>query len=397
MQASLHKAPAAPVAGAIPPLLPTYRPYPFVVAAGQGEYLFDTRGRRYLDFYGGHCVALTGHCHPAVTAAVAEQAEKLIFYSAAARLPVRDAAAQALVEFAGAGMASAFFCNSGAEANESALKLASKLTGRRRFVAFGGGFHGRTLLALSVTDSPALHAGYESLLARCTYLPFGDFGALASADLSEAAAVIVEPIQSMAGVRTAQPDWFAALRAKCTQAGALLIFDEVQTGCGRLGAPSAARLYAVSPDMITCAKGIASGVPMGALLMSKAVAGALREGDLGSTFGGGPLACAAMLATLNVIAQEGLMARAVSMAKRIREGMDGTVVREVRGEGLLLGLNAGPQAAALKSFLLREGILVGGSNDPAVLRLMPPLTIGAEAVDALLGAIGAFPQDAAVQ
>lgn len=393
MQAWLHKAPAPPSVGATPSLLPTYRPYPFPVVAGRGEYLFDAEGRRYLDFYGGHCVALTGHCHPAVTAAVAAQAGELIFYSAAARLPVRDAAAQALAAFAGPEMASVFFCNSGAEANENALKTALKLSGRSSFAAFGGGFHGRTLLALSVTDSPVLHGGYESLLAPCTFLPFGDFEALASCDLSGVAAVIVEPIQSMAGVRTAQADWFAALRDKCTQAGALLIFDEVQTGCGRLGAPFAARLYGVVPDMITCAKGMASGVPMGAVIMTPAVAGALREGDLGSTFGGGPLACAAMLATLKVVEQEGLMMHAAHMAERIREGLHGSVVTGVRGEGLLLGLNAGPRAAALKAFLLGEGILVGGSNDSAVLRLMPPLTVGEEAVDALLDAIRAFPAE----
>lgn len=391
MQAPLHKE-ALPSAGdAVPPLLATYRPYPFPVVAGRGEYLRDAEGRRYLDFYGGHCVALTGHCHPAVVAAVAAQAGELLFYSAAARLPVRDAAARELVAFAGAGMASVFFCNSGAESNENALKAAVRLTGRTGLVAFDGGFHGRTLLALSATAAPALQRGYEELLAPCTFLPFGDFAALACADLSAAAAVIVEPIQSMAGVRTAPPEWFAALREKCTRAGALLIFDEVQTGCGRLGAPFAARLYDVAPDLITCAKGMASGVPMGAVLMSAAVAGALHEGDLGSTFGGGPLACAALRATLEVIARENLMAHAAAMAARIREGLRAGVVREVRGAGLLLGLDAGTQAAALKAFLLERGILVGGSNDPAVLRLMPPLTLGADAVDALLDAIRSFP------
>ncbi len=384
MQSGVHKNPVMPA------LLGTYRPYPFPVVAGKGEHLVDSTGARYLDFYGGHCVAATGHCHPAVSSAIEQQARTLIFYSAAARLPVRDEAAEALINFAGAGMASVFFCNSGAEANENALKVASKLTGRSKFVAFGGGFHGRTLLALSVTDSPALRRDYESLLAPCTFLPFGDLGAIESADFSEVAAVIVEPIQSMAGVRTADASWFAALRERCSQSGTLLIFDEVQTGFGRLGVPFAGTLYDVSPDMVTCAKGMASGVPMGGVLMSAAIANALGAGDLGSTFGGGPLASAALLATLRVIRDEGLMSHATSMAARIRERLRGSIVQQVRGEGLLLGLVIGPKAAALKTWLLEHGLLVGGSNDPEVLRIMPPLTVSAGAADALTTAICSF-------
>ena len=375
---------------AIPALLPTYTPYPFSMVSGRGEHVFDDRGMAYLDFYGGHCVASTGHCHPAVAAAVADQARKLIFYSAAARLPVRDRAAETLVEFAGAGMASAFFCNSGAEANESALKTALKLTGRNQLVAFRGAFHGRSLLALSVTDSPALRKDYEALLAPTRFLPFADVAALGAADFSRAAAVIVEPIQSMAGVKTATAEWFVALREKCTQSGTLLIFDEVQTGVGRLGAPFAAQLYGVTPDLITCAKGMASGVPMGGVLMSAAVAAALKPGDLGSTFGGGPLACAALIATLKVVRDEKLMERATALAEHIRTAVNHDVVNQVRGEGLLLGLNAGASAKALKTYLLENRILVGGSNDPDVLRLMPPLTVGTRAVEKLLDAIDAF-------
>lgn len=261
-------------------------------------------------------------------------------------------------------------------------------------MAFQGAFHGRTLLALSVTDSPKLHKGYESLLAPVTFLPFADATALAAADFSDAAAVIVEPIQSMAGVRTADAAWFAALRAKCRQSGTLLIFDEVQTGIGRLGAPFAANLYSVTPDLTTCAKGMASGVPMGGVLMHADVAAQLKPGDLGSTFGGGPLACAALLATLKVIQDERLMQHATECARRIRALVSG-VVREVRGEGLLLGLDCGPQAKALKAHLLKEHILVGGSDDPRVLRLMPPLNVSAGAVDTLLQTLAAFPAEVA--
>jgi acetylornithine/succinyldiaminopimelate/putrescine aminotransferase len=374
----------------VPALLPTYAPYPFPLLEGTGAVVRDDAGREYLDFYGGHCVVATGHSHPKVVAAVAEQAEALIFYSAAARLSVRDAAAQALVDFGPAHMASVFFCNSGAEANESALKLAVQLTGRPRFTAFKGSFHGRTTLALSVTDSPSLKTGLESLLAPVEFLSFGDLDALKAADLSRSAAVIVEPIQSMAGVSTASREWFAALAEKCRREGALLIFDEVQTGMGRLGQPSAAQFYGVTPDFITLAKGIASGVPMGALLMTADIARALKSGDLGSTFGGGPLACAALLATLRVIRDEALMANATRQAEHIRAGLKGSVVKEVRGEGLLLGLKAGAQAAALKKKLQEQHILVGGSSDPEVLRLMPPLNVSTEAVEGLLTAIRGF-------
>lgn len=385
--------PADPVPG-VSPLLATYPPYPFPVVAGEDEYVVDASGVRWLDFYGGHCVASTGHCHPRVAAAIAAQARKLIFYSAAAELPVRNAAAAALVNFAGSGMASVFFCNSGAEANENALKIAAKLTGRGKFAAFQGSFHGRTLLALSVTDAPKLRKNYQSLLAPTTFLPFADMAALAAANLSDVAAVIVEPIQSMAGVKTADAAWFAALRNKCSQSGALLIFDEVQTGIGRLGTPFAANFYHVQPDLITCAKGMASGVPMGGVLMSATVASQLKPGDLGSTFGGGPLACAALLATLDVTQSEQLMLHATERAGRIRAAAGG-VVREVRGEGLLLGLNCGSSAKALKAHLFSKHILVGGSDDPGVLRLMPPLTVSTQAVDTLLNALAAFPAEAA--
>ena len=374
----------------VAPLLPTYTPYPFPLTSGRAEQVFDADGLAYLDFYGGHCVASTGHSHPVVAGALAAQARQLLFYSAAARLPVRDAAAATLVDFAPPGLASVFFCNSGAEANENALKLAAQLTGRHRFTAFQGSFHGRSLLALSVTDDPMLKRGLEGLTAPVDFLPFGDHAALMAADFGATAAVIVEPIQSMAGVRCAPGEWFMALREKCAREGALLIFDEVQTGMGRLGVPFAADLYGVTPDFLTLAKGIASGVPMGALLMTAVMAAALKPGDLGSTFGGGPLASAALIATLEILRREGLMQNAAAQAERIRTGLAGTVVSEVRGAGLLLGLKVGAHAAALKQHLQTNRILVGGSSDPEVLRLMPPLNVSTASVDALLADIRKF-------
>ena len=373
---------------AVPALLPTFPPYPFVVERGSGDRLWDTEGHEYLDLYGGHCVCATGHAHPKVVAAIGAQAGALPFYSMAARVAVRERAAEAICDFA--GMDSVFFCNSGAEANESALKVAAKLTGRSGFVAFQGGWHGRTLLALSVTDDRKLHAGLEPLLAPCALLPFDDEAALERHDWHDVAAVIVEPIQSMSGCRTARPAWFARLREVTARHGVLLILDEIQTGIGRLGTPFAAHKYGIRPDLITSAKGIASGVPMGALLMTAAVAAALKAGDLGSTFGGSPLAAAALLATLEVVRDEDLMANALRCEARLRRELEGTAVTGVRGAGLLLGLECGAQAKALKEHLLQRRILVGSSSDPTVLRLMPPLTLSEASLDLFVDAVRAF-------
>ncbi len=371
----------------IPALLPTYAPYPFPLVKGEADRVFDDAGGAWWDFYGGHCVCATGHSHPAVVKAVADQAASLLFYSAAAALPVRDLAAERITAFS--GMDSVFFCNSGAEANENALKLALLLTGRKRLAAFDGGWHGRTLLALSVTDDPKITQPYADHLVPTLRLPFGDLDALAAADFSAIAGVILEPIQSMAGIKTATRPWFEALRAKCDATGTLLIFDEIQTGMGRLGVPFAAQFYGVRPDFMTSAKGLASGVPMGALLMTATVAAKLKGGDLGSTFGGGPLACAALIATVDAITGEGMMANAAKAAARLRQELVGSVVSEVLGEGLLLGLRSA-HAAALKKHLLACHILVGGSGDATVLRLMPPLNLSDEALSALITAIQSF-------
>lgn len=378
----------------LPALLPTYAPFPFHLDRGRGDQVFDDQGKPFWDFYGGHCVCSTGHAHPKVAEAIAQQAGKLIFYSTAGSVAVRDQAAEALLAFAQAkrdlGLGSIFFCNSGAEANENALKVATLMTGRTRFAAFQGGWHGRTTLALSVTDDPKITKGLELLLAPCDRLPWDDLAALEAYDFSQVAAVILEPIQSMSGIRTAAPAFFQKLQEKAQAAGALLIFDEVQTGMGRLGHPYAASRYGIQPDLITSAKGLASGVPMGALLISEPIARSLKSGDLGSTFGGSPLACAALLATLEVIREEGLMDRVLATEAEIRKGLAGSCVAVVRGEGLLLGLQIPGGGAKLKQHLYAMRILVGGSGNPEVLRLMPPLNLSAPAVEALLEAVSTF-------
>ena len=375
-------------------LLQTYPPFPFPLVRGEGDAVFDNCGRRFFDFYGGHCVCGTGHGHRKITAAIVRQAKELLFYSTAAEVPVRNAAAEALLRFANCGgeldFASVFFCNTGSEANENALKIAAKLNGRYRFAAFAGGWHGRGILPLSVTDDPKITEPYAPFLAACDRLPWNDEAALEAFDFRRVAAVILEPIQSMAGVRVAAPRFLLKLRKVTAAAGALLIFDEVQTGMGRLGRPYAAAKYCIQPDMLTTAKSIASGVPMGALLMTHAIADRLNPGDLGSTFGGSPLACAALLATLEVVHGECLMDRVVEVEAKIRQSLAGTCIAEVRGIGLLLGLRVPGGAAGLKTHLQDSGILVGGSANPEVLRLMPPLNVSDEAIAALAEAVRSF-------
>ena len=376
------------------PLLSTYTPFPFPLVQGKRDRVFDSDGRYYFDFYGGHCVCSTGHAHPQVAAAIARQAKKLLFYSTAANIPVRNEAAEALIRFANSCgdpcLASVFFCNTGSEANENALKLAVKITGRYRFAAFDGAWHGRGMLPLSVTDDPKLSEAYAPFLVPCTRLRWNDEAQLDAFDFSQVAAVILEPIQSMAGVRVAAPGFLRKLRKVTAAAGALLILDEVQTGMGRLGQPFAAGKYRVRPDLLTTAKGLASGVPMAALLMTAEIADSLKPGDLGSTFGGSPLACAALLATLAVIQEERLMARAVNAEAEIRQSLTGSCVIEVLGSGLLLGLRVPSRASALKQYLEQKGILVGSSADPEVLRLMPPLNLTDEAIAALAHAVHEF-------
>jgi acetylornithine/succinyldiaminopimelate/putrescine aminotransferase len=284
-----------------------------------------------------------------------------------------------------------FFCNSGAEANENALKLAIKQTGRNKIVSFDGGWHGRTLLALSATDDPKITQPYADLLVPHVRVPFIERAPMEAIDWNEIAAVIVEPIQSMSGVRVAARDWYQRLRELTAAAGTWLIFDEIQTGLGRTGAPTAAEFFGIKPDAITFAKGLASGVPIGATTLAPERVAAVQPGDLGSTFGGGPLAMAALLATLGVVNDEGLVVHAALAGARLKRSLVGDAVSEVTGAGLLLGLRTRGPASALKAWLYDRRILVGGSGDPQVLRLMPCLNVSDAALDALEAAVHAFP------
>lgn len=367
-------------------LIETYAQFPLRLVSGRGARVVADDGREYWDFYGGHAVALLGHSHPAVTAAISAQARTLAFYSNAVPLEIRDRAANELAEFAPEPLKRVFFCNSGAEANENALKLALQFSGRTRIAALSSAFHGRTLLALAATDGAKLHRGVEHALCSTVRLPPNDIGALG--ELSEdVAAMILEPVQSMAGVIELTPEYLVALRARCDGLGIVLIYDEVQTGMGRLGVPLAAGRHGVLPDMVTLAKGLGNGVPIGALLIARSLAERIGPGDLGSTFGGGPLACAALLAVLGVLRQEDLVNHAARIGTYAREHFVGGVVTEVRGRGCLLGLRMRRPAKEIQHQLLERGFIVGTSGPADVVRLLPPLNTPAAALHELAVAL----------
>ncbi len=356
-------------------LLKTYKTLPLELARGEDVWVWDTAGRKYLDLYAGHAVCSTGHCHPHVVRAIQEQAARLIFYSNVADFPLRDEAAGLLLKHA-VGFAAVLFANSGAEANENALKMARRHTGRPDVIAMQGGFHGRTAGAVSVTGIEKYRKQSEPLVPGVSFVPFGELPALTE----RTAAVILEPIQSMAGVKTAPPEYFRALRERCTKNGTVLIYDEVQTGIGRTGTMFFAGRHGVTPDLVTLAKGIASGIPLSAVLVSKEIADKVQYGEYGATFGAGPIAMAAMKATLQVVAT--LLPKVNEtgsyLADRLRETAG---VREVRGEGLLLGIKFDGDAAALQKGLLARGVITGTADEPGVLRLLPPLTLSREHVD----------------
>ncbi len=367
--------------------LATYDKLPLTLVRGEGSRVQDAAGRWYWDLYGGHAVALIGHSHPLWAAVLGEQARRLAFYSNVVTHPLRGEACRTLVEFAPKNLTRVFLSNSGAEANEVALKMARHHTGRKTVVAMEGSFHGRTAAALAVTWSEKCRNYSQPGLGHTRFVPFGEVPELGE----DVAAVILEPVQSMAGMRTATREWLHAVRAACDRAGALLILDEVQTAWGRLGAPFAADLYDVRADLITSAKGAAGGFPVGVTLVDDALAQQAKNGDQGSTFGAGPLACAALLTTHHVIRTEGLVDRARRLGEHARAVLTAALPCEVRGHGCLLGVKLDRPVKPLVAQLREAGFLVGGSDDPTVLRLMPPLTLPFETLDAFAQALRSLP------
>src|SRR5262245_56429570 len=369
-------------------LAPVFAQYPIEVVDADGVWLNTRDGRRILDLYGGHAVAALGYGHPRWLQALERQAHNVLFQTNAVAMEVRERAAERLVRFAGLGLETVFFVNTGAEANENALKLALKQSGRKKVVAVEQSFHGRTAAAGAVTWGAAEKwYGFPRAPFDVSFMPRRDETAIARHVDKDTAAVIIEPIQGLAGAFDMGRDYLVALRKRCSEVGALLIFDEVQCGMGRCGQPFAANLYGVTPDMITTAKALGSGFPCAALLMAPGVAGQLKVDALGTTFGGGPMACAVIEVVIDIIESEGLLANVRHISKLIRDTCLVGPVTGSQGAGLLLGLRTNRPAKEVQSALLERNILAGTSADPHILRLLPPFMLGEDHVELLSDAL----------
>lgn len=342
----------------------------------RGVWVWDTQGQKYLDMYGGHAVISIGHTHPHYVKRVTAQLKKIGFYSNSVHLPIQEELAEKLGEVSGKPDYQLFLCNSGAEANENALKLASFVTGRKKIVAFTGAFHGRTSLAVAATDNAKIVSPVNQT-DNIMFLPFNDVQALQHCFKTagqEIAAVIVEGIQGVGGIQVASDAFLKEIRRGCDAHGAVFVADSVQCGYGRSGRFFSHDFSGVQADIYSVAKGMGNGFPVAGIL----IAPHLKpwHGMLGTTFGGNPLACAAALAVLEVIENEGLLENAASIGKYLTDELSSfTGIREIRGEGLMIGIDLPPEMAALrKELLMTEGVFTGEAK-PNVIRLLPSLAI----------------------
>ncbi|MFT3885060.1 MAG: aspartate aminotransferase family protein [Flavobacteriales bacterium] len=354
----------------------------------KGVRVQATDGRTYLDLYGGHAVISVGHAHPHYVERLTSQAKRIGFYSNAVRNPLQVELAHLLGEVSGLGEYALFLCNSGAEANENALKLASFHTGRKRIVAFTGAFHGRTSAAVAATDDPSIIAPVNSG-HEVVFVPLNDAAAAEQAITTDTAAVIVEGIQGVGGVQIPTDEFLRALRALCDRSGALLILDEVQSGYGRSGDFFAFQRSGVQPDLITVAKGMGNGFPIGGVLVHSRIEA--KHGLLGTTFGGNHLACAAAIAVLEIIREEALLANTRRVGDHLLHALAALPgVTDLRGRGLMIGLDLhGPSAAVRNTLLKEHRLLVGSAKDKRTIRLLPPLTLTMADADEALAAFGA--------
>jgi acetylornithine/N-succinyldiaminopimelate aminotransferase len=374
-------------------LAPVFAQFPLEVVDAQGVYLHTPGGRRVLDLYGGHAVAALGYGHPRWVEAITSQARSLCFQSNAVPLDVRRRAATKLAQFCGLGLDTVFFVNSGAEANENALKLACKMTGGTKVLAVEGSFHGRTAAAGAVTwGAEKKWYGFPEKPFEVAFIKPSDIDKLSTLIDDQTAAVIVEPIQGVAGAVDMPKAFLEALRFRCSENGSILIFDEVQCGVGRTGYPFAANMYGVAPDILTTAKALGAGFPVSAMMVSDMVAPYLKMDSLGTTFGGGPMACAVVEAVIDIIESEKLLQNVQQRSKQIRQTCIVGPVIATQGAGLLLGLRTSRPAKDVQAELLRQGILTGTSADPHILRILAPFTLESEHVDQLRDALAGIPR-----
>ena len=373
----------------------TYGRFPLILVRGKGTRVWDMDGKEYLDFVSGLAVCNLGHCHPKVVKAIQEQAEKLIHVSNFYYIEPQIQLASLLCQHSFAGKI--FFGNSGAEANEAAIKLARKYAkektkdGRYEIITFERSFHGRTLATLTATAQEKYHQGYAPLVPGFKYVPFNNFEAVAEAIDSKTCAVLIEPIQGEGGVNIASEDYLRGLREICNEKGILLIFDEVQVGMGRTGRLFAYEHYGIEPDILTLAKSLAGGVPIGALLMKREVGEIFKPGDHASTFGGNPLATAAGVASLTAILEEGMLDNCRQIGAYFLKRLGDlkqmfSFVQEVRGRGLILGMELRREGAPIVKEMMAKGVLINCTMGN-VLRFLPPLIVTREEVDRVIEAL----------
>ncbi|HHV63125.1 MAG TPA: acetylornithine transaminase [Firmicutes bacterium] len=370
----------------------TYSRFPIALVKGSGVRVVDSEGREYLDFVAGIAVNSLGHCHPRVVAAIKQQAETLIHCSNLYYIEPQAHLARLLVS--GTHFGKAFFCNSGAEANEAAIKLARRYTnmkfgeGRFKIISAHDSFHGRTLAAISATGQPKYQKGFEPLVPGFEHVPFNDLAALEAACTDKTCAVILEAIQGESGVHPATPEYLKGAWEICKRAGSLLIIDEVQTGLGRTGKMFAFEHYGIEPDIVTLAKSLAGGVPIGAVLARDEVAEAFGPGSHASTFGGNPLATAAAIAVLETLRDEHVIENARVMGEYLQEGlrklaMGVPEITEVRGVGLMIGVGLVGRARDVVTEAMKNGLLTTACGDNT-LRLVPPLIVTRRDIDECL-------------
>ena len=373
----------------------TYARYPLLLVRGKGTRVWDLEGEEYLDFVSGLAVCNLGHCHPKVVKAIQDQAEKLIHVSNFYYIEPQIQLALLLCKHSFADKV--FFCNSGAEANEGALKLARKFAkekaekDRYEIITMERSFHGRTLATLTATGQEKFHKGYEPLMPGFKYVPFNDMGAVKNAIDPKTCAVMVEPIQGEGGVNCPSEGYLKALREICDEKKLLLIFDEVQVGMGRTGKLFAYEHDGVEPDMLTLAKSLAGGVPIGALLIKKGIADSFKPGDHASTFGGNPLASAAGVAALTALLEEGMLENCQKMGDYFLSELEEIkkkfpFVKEVRGKGLILGMELKIDGSSMVKEMLKKKILINCTMGN-VLRFLPPLIVTKEEIDRVVKAL----------
>lgn len=372
-------------------LMPNYRRWPVAFVEGQGLRLWDAEGKEYLDFVAGIAVDVLGHCHPHHVRAIQQQATRLLHVSNLYQIPQQAELGRVLVEITGIPEGKVFFCNSGAEAAESAIKLARKaartVQGRdaHEIIVADHGFHGRTMGALSATGVPRYHEGFEPLVPGFVFVPFNDLGAVERAITPRTAAVFMEPIQGEGGINPTDDEYLRGLRRLCDERGVWLILDEVQTGFGRTGRWFAYQHVGITPDIVTLAKGMGGGVPIGAVVARAPLADVLQPGSHGSTFAGGPLVCAAALAVVRAIREDGLVDQAAEMGTylvtRLRElAKAHPVIADVRGRGLMVAIGLTIASEPVVAACLERGLLVNNVQ-PQALRMVPPLIVARGDID----------------